>query len=116
MAKTGETYILSDEQKELALLYVRASGFYKTRLAAYLKISRPTLDRVIKDDAVFFTDLESASADFCKELIERVKEKDPKFILRTRYREEFNDSVKFEKYDPEVVIQNALKTIDEYSR
>ena len=80
MAKTGETFILTDEQKRMALDYIRASGYFKFRLAQFLKISRPTLNKILVEDTDFFTEVEAANAEFCKELIEKVKEKNPLFL------------------------------------
>lgn len=89
MAKPSEKLILTNKEKDFALIYVRASGFYKSRLANYLKISRPTLNRIFNDDPGFFTNVEAANAEFCKELIERAKDKNPLFLLERMFRKEF---------------------------
>lgn len=112
MAKPGIKFRLSLDQKNSAFDYVRASGFFKNRLASFLKISRPTLDRLLEEDEDFFTQIKAADAEFCKDLIELVKKKDPKFILRTKYIDEFNDSLKYEAFDPVEEIQRVKRLID----
>ena len=89
MATQGITFELTEKEKELAIKYVEESGFYKNRLADYLSVSRPTLYRVLEEDTDFFTRLKRADAIFCKSLIESIKKKDPIFILKTKFREEF---------------------------
>lgn len=89
MATQGITFELTEKEKELATKYVEESGFYKNRLADYLGISRPTLYKVLEENDDFFTHLKRADAIFCKSLIESIKKKDPAFILRTKFREEF---------------------------
>ncbi len=84
--------VLSDKSKELAIKYVEATGFYKNRLAKFLGISRPTLDNIFDNDLEFFTQIELADSIFCKGVIERVRDKNPSFILKTKYREEFNEN------------------------
>lgn len=63
------------EEKKKAYMYVLVSGFYKVRLAQFLSISRPTLDRMLHDDPHFFTQLQAADAEFCKKLIMQVAKK-----------------------------------------
>lgn len=89
MATQGITFELSEKEKELAIKYVEESGFYKNRLADYLSISRPTLYKILEEDGGFFTRLKRADAIFCKNLIEAVKKREPLYILKTKYREEF---------------------------
>jgi hypothetical protein len=95
MATTGVDYVLSEESKGYAIKYVEESGYYKNRLANFLGISRPTLYKVLEEDEDFFTALKRADAVYCKSLIDIVSKKDPVFILRTRYKEEFDDKNKF---------------------
>ena len=75
-------------------------------------MSRPTLDKILEENPDFFTSLKRADAVFCKNLIDVVRKKTPTFILRTKYREEFNDTLKF-GFDPEAEIQRIKKIIDE---
>lgn len=92
MAKPGVNFYLSEAQKDSAVVFVKEAGLFKKRLANFLKISRPTLDKVFEEDGEFFTRLEAADAEYCKELIMAVRKKDPVFILKTRYKDEFGDS------------------------
>lgn len=92
--KNGRPEVLySKKQKQLAIQYVKTSGLWKIRLAKYLGISRTTLDKVIRKDKSFWTQLEMADAEFCSANIRKAK---PDFILRTKYREEFPENVKLE--------------------
>lgn len=102
---------LSDENRELAVRYVVATGFYKNRVANYLGISRPTLDKVFKEDLSFFTQLKAADAVFCKNLIINTANKNPAFLLKTKYREEFDDSARI-SVDPEEEIKKLISIID----
>lgn len=95
MATSGMDYVLSEESKNNAIKCVEESGFYKNRLANFLGISRPTFDKVLKENEDFFTDLKRADAVYCKSLIDIVSKKNPVFILRTRYSEEFDDKNQF---------------------
>lgn len=99
MATAGISYELTDETKQHAIKYVKEGGLFKNRLSDFLSISRPTLDRLLKEDEDFFTALKRADAIFCKNLIAQVSKKDPIFILRTRYKEEFDD--KHTRYIPQ---------------
>ena|SRR3990170_1549236 len=110
MAIQGITYELTEENKGYAVKYVEESGFYKNRLADFLGISRPTLDKLLEDNPDFFTALKRADAIFCKNLIDTVGKKNPIFILRTRYKEEFNDAVRL--YDPEEQIRKMVELMD----
>lgn len=91
MATPGIPFELTEETKQFAIKYVEEGGLFKNRLADFLSISRPTLDRVLEENDDFFTTLKHADAVFCKNLITQVSKKDPIFILRTRYKEEFDD-------------------------
>lgn len=104
--------ILSSQIKDLAIRYVAATGFYKNRLAEYLCISRPTLDKILEEDQSFFTQLKSADALFCKDLIVRTAKKNPAFILKTKYKDEFSDSSLPQGFDPEEEIKRLAKIID----
>lgn len=110
MATQGVTFELTEEIVEYAIKYTEASGFYKSRLADFLGISRVTLDKLLDENPDFFTSLKMADAKFCKTLIERVSLKNPIFILRTRYKEEFNDTARL--YDPEEQIQRMVELMD----
>lgn len=107
--------VLDQQIKKLAIRYVAETGFFKNRLAAYLTVSRPTLDKVLEENPDFFTELKAADALYCKELINLVKKKNPIFLLKTRYREEFNDDFRLGSYDPEEEIHKLLKIIEENS-
>ena len=110
MALQGVTYELTEENKEHAIRYCQQGGFYKNRLADFLGISRPTLDKLLDENPEFFTSLKRADAVFCKNLIDAVSKKNPIFILRTRYKEEFNDTARL--YDPEEQIQRMVELMD----
>lgn len=107
--------VLDQQIKKLAIRYVAETGFFKNRLAAYLTVSRPTLDKVLEENPDFFTELKAADALYCKELINLVKKKNPIFLLKTRYREEFNDDFRLGFYDPEEELKKILKLIKESS-
>ncbi len=111
MAIPGITFELSDKDKEFAIKYVESSGLYKNRLADFLGVSRPTLDKVLNEDKDFFTSLKKADAIFCKNLIDVVSKKNPFLILRTKYRDEFNDTVKV-GFDPEDEIRKVKELIE----
>ncbi|HIH13443.1 TPA: hypothetical protein HA242_07005 [Candidatus Woesearchaeota archaeon] len=89
MATQGITFELTEKEKEFAIKYVEESGFYKNRLADYLGVSRPTVYKLLEEDTNFFTQLKRADAIFCKSLIVAIKKKDPVFILKTKFKEEF---------------------------
>ena len=110
MATQGGTFELTEEIRGYAIKYVEESGFYKSRLADFLGISRPTLDKLLEENPDFFTSLKRADAVFCKNLIDAVSKKNPIFILRTRYKEEFNDTARL--YDPEEQIQRMVELMD----
>lgn len=114
MATTGIKFELTDSDKTHAVKYVEESGFYKNRLADFLSISRPTLDKLLEENADFFTALKRADAIFCKSLIEGVKKRNPFLILKTKYNEEFHETIKF-GFDPEVEIQKVKQMIEESS-
>ena len=84
MALQGVTYELTEENKDYAVRYCQQGGFYKNRLADFLGISRPTLDKLLEDNPDFFTALKRADAVFCKNLIDAVSRKNPIFILKTK--------------------------------
>ena len=112
MATTGIPYVLTEETKEHAIYYVEESGLYKNRLANFLGISRPTLDKVLEENEDFFTSLKRADAQFCKNLIIFVKKKNPTFLLKTKYRDEFDDSIRLTSYDPEEQIKKMVSLMD----
>lgn len=112
MAIPGVEFKLTERDQEQAIKYVEDSGLYKNRLADFLGISRPTLDKVLEDKPDFFTSLKQADARFCKKLIEIVGKKNPFLILSTKYREEFNDTIKI-GFDPELEIQRIQKMLNE---
>ncbi len=89
-----------------------ATGFYKSRVASYLGISRPTLDKIFEKDPLFFTQLKGADAVFCKDVIIKTASKNPAFILKTKYKEEFDDKERFGAIDPEEEIKKIAKIID----
>lgn len=88
-----------------------ATGFYKSRLASYLGISRPTLDKILKENPSFFTTLQAADSVFCKDLIIRTAKKNPAFLLKTKYKNEFDDKINIQ-IDPEEEIKKIAKLID----
>lgn len=112
MATQGVNFELTQEGIQHAIKYVEESGFFKNRLADFLEISRPTLDKILDENPDFFTSLKRADAVFCKNLIESVIKKNPFFILKTKYREEFNEDLKF-GFDPELEIQKIRVMLDE---
>lgn len=90
--KTGRPEIeLASSQKLTAVQYVQKTGLWKIRLAKFLKIDRGTLDRILKNDPTFSTDLEAADAQFCGKTIQKAK---PEFILKTKYKDEFPEDTK----------------------
>ena len=103
--------VLDENNKKLAIMYVAATGFYKTRLAEYLGISRPTLDKILENDSQFFTALKAADAVFCKNLIINTAKKNPAFLLKTKYGEEFNENKP--NFDPVGDLNKIMKKIDE---
>ncbi len=111
MATTGVDFILSEESKNLAIKYIEESGFYKGRLADFLGISRPTLNKLLEEYSDLFTAFKRADAVFCKKLIDKVAERNPIFILRTRYKDEFNERG-LTSYDPEEEIQRMARMMD----
>ena len=111
MALQGVTYELTEENKDYAVRYCQQGGFYKNRLADFLGISRPTLDKLLEDNPDFFTALKRADAVFCKNLIDAVSRKNPIFILRTKYKDEFNDDMRGLN-DPETVIKRMTDLMD----
>lgn len=111
MATQGVAFELTEENREYAVKYVEESGFYKNRLADFLGISRPTLDKLLEENPDFFTSLKRADSVFCKNLIDIVSKKNPIFILRTKYRDEFNNYSGL-PYDPEEEIRRITKLFD----
>jgi hypothetical protein len=111
MAIQGINFELTEGVKKFAIQYVEESGLFKNRLADFLSISRPTLNKVLNEDEAFFTSLKRADAIFCKKLIEGVGKKNPFLILRTKYREEFNDTLKV-GFDPEEEIQKVKRILE----
>lgn len=87
---------ITKEQRDLAVKYVKVSGFWRQALADYLEISKPTLLQILKQDEGFLTALQAADAEFRKEIVELTKAKRPDFILKTKYREEFPEKVEVE--------------------
>lgn len=112
MATTGTRFGLTENDKMHAIKYVEESGFYKNRLADFLSISRPTLDKLLEENVDFFTGLKRADAIFCKSLIDGVKKKNPYLILKAKYSEEFHETLKF-GFDPEEEIQKVKRLIEE---
>jgi len=112
MATPGVSFEITDDIKTFAVKYVEESGFYKNRLADFLGISRPTLDKVLEENNDFFTSLKRADAVFCKSLIDLVKKKNPSFLLKTKYREEFDDSIRLSSYNPEEQIKKMVALMD----
>jgi len=110
MAVQGICFQLTDKDKKFAIKYVEKSGFYKSRLADFLSISRPTLDKLLEEDNDFFTSLKRADAIFCKNLIEEVSRKNPAFILKTKYRKEFDDTLTI-VVDPEEELKRIHRLI-----
>ena len=80
---------LTEDQKLAAIQHVTISGFWKMRLATFLRVDFKTLARILKEDKGFSSKIKSADAQFCANMISRAK---PEFILRTKYRDEFPDS------------------------
>lgn len=111
MASPGITFLITQSDQEHAIKYVEESGFYKNRLSDFLGISRPTLDKVLEENPDFFTALKRADAIFCKNLVASVSKKNPFLILRTKYREEFNDTLRI-GFDPESEIQRVKELIE----
>jgi hypothetical protein len=109
MAVPGILVNLSDEQKELAVEYVKVTGLFKNRLARFLKLSRPTLDRILSEDNIFFTQLEAADAEFCKDLIIEAKRKNPLAILKSRYPDEFGENTS--AIDPETELKRFFQLL-----
>lgn len=92
--KSGRPKIeITKNQRDLAVKYVKVSGFWRQALADYLEISKPTLLQILKEDGGFLTALQAADAEFRKEIVELTKVKRPDFILKTKYREEFPEKV-----------------------
>jgi len=91
--KGGRPQKFTDELKKSAIEYVKDSGYWKVRLAKYLRISVDTLDRRLKRDKGFADDLEAAESDFIRKTIKRAK---PEFILRSKYKDEFPEN----NFDP----------------
>lgn len=111
MAQSGIPFKLGDKDIEFAIKYVEESGLYKNRLSDFLGISRPTLDKLIDENPDFFTALKRADAIFCKNLVASVSKKNPFLILRTKYREEFNDTLRI-GFDPEFEIQRVRELME----
>ena len=112
MATPGISYELSENDREYAIKYVEEGGYYKNRLADFLGISRPTLDKLLEENPDFFTALKRADAVFCKSLIDLVKKKNPSFLLKTKYREEFDITLRMTAYDPEEEIKKLAALMD----
>jgi len=89
MATQGITFELTDKEKEMAVKYCEESGLYMNRLADFLGISRPTVYKLLEEDTDFFTRIKRADAVFCKNLIMSAEKKDPIYLLRKKFREEF---------------------------
>jgi hypothetical protein len=110
MAEPGVKFELTEEQKNMAVAYVKGTGLFKNRLANFLGVSRPTLNRLFEDDPDFFTQVKASDAQFCQNLIEAAAKKNPFFLLRTKYPEEFGERVKI-GFDPEEAIQQVKEII-----
>jgi hypothetical protein len=112
MATPGIIFELTEERKAYAIRYVEEGGLFKSRLADFMEISRPTLDRVLNENPDFFTSLKRANAVFCKTIIDLVKKKNPTFLLRSKYRDEFDDSIRLTNYDPQEQIKLMTELMD----
>ena len=110
MAEPGVKFELSLEQKNMAVAYVKATGLFKNRLASFLGISRPTLDKLFEEDPDFFTQVKASDAQFCQSLIESAAKKNPFFLLRTRYPEEFGERAP-NAVDPEAELQRFFSIL-----
>ena len=110
MATPGVSFELTEVSKQHAIKYVEESGFYKNRLADFLGISRPTLDKFLEENPNFFTALKRADAIFCKKLIDTVGKKTPIFILKTKYKEEFDDTSPH-GFDPQEELEKIRQLI-----
>lgn len=84
---------ITEDRKCMAIEYVSASGFWKVRLAKFLKIDLKTLNKILEKDRGFSRDLEAADAEFVGKTIQHAK---PEFILKSKYRDEFPDN----SFDP----------------
>lgn len=111
MATPGIPFELTEDTRKHAIRYVEDSGLFKNRLAAFMGISRPTLDKVLDEHPDFFTQLQRADAVFCKSLIDSVRKKNPMFILKTKYRDEFNEMFSI-NFDPETAIQKVKEILE----
>lgn len=80
---------ITEDRKSMAIEYVAASGFWKVRLAKFLKIDLKTLNKILEKDRGFSRDLEAADAVFVGNTIKNAK---PEFILKSKYRDEFPDN------------------------
>ena len=86
MAQTGVKFEMNPQLREAARLYVRQTGLWIEALAALLKISKPTLYRVFKDDPSFLTELEEENQWYRQGLVRRAR---PEFLLERQFRREF---------------------------
>lgn len=84
---------LTEDRKSMAIEYVAASGFWKVRLAKFLKIDLKTLNKILQKNRGFSRDLEAADAVFVGKTIQHAK---PEFILKSKYKDEFPDN----SFDP----------------
>lgn len=114
-AKPGpDPRVLTDEEKQAAVLYVRATGFWAYRLADYLHMDYKTLKRILKDDPELSTRLKAAESEFKGELIRATIAKRPDFILETKYKDEFQKITKIDTtVNPTTAIKNVLDRIKE---
>jgi len=85
--------VFSQEIKDAAIQYVRDSGYWKVRLAKFLKVNTDTLDKKLKQDKNFSEDLEAAEAEFLRKTIKNAK---PEFVLKTKYKDEFPEHNPFD--------------------
>lgn len=88
--------VLTEAQKKAAIEYVQLSGFYKMRLASFLRLDIKTLNRILKDDESFSQDIKAAESAFIGKIVDKTVEKRPDFILKSKYAEEFPDRLQVE--------------------
>jgi hypothetical protein len=84
---------LTEGQKVAAVKYIASCGFWKYRLAAFLRIDHKTLDLILKRDKNFSLELEAANAEFCGKNIRKAS---PEFILHNKFSDEFPDTKKID--------------------
>lgn len=103
---------LSDKQKEEAVLYVKRTGYWVTRLAKFLGVDFKTLKRIIKADKDFSNAIEAAEGEFVGNVIAGTVSKAPWVILARKYREEFpTETTKIEINDPHKRMQEIISRV-----